>query len=152
MYQAEKRYGHENGWSATFRQHKADSHCNWVHGYALAFTFTFECVDLDARDWCYDFGGLKDLKLWLQSSFDHRTIVARDDPHADWFRSGELRGVLSPILWVERIGCESFAELAAAQAQLVLTASGQEPRVRLVSVRVSEHAGNSATYFLGVTG
>lgn len=33
-----------------YRQWKADSHCNLVHGYALSFHFEFECDDLDARN------------------------------------------------------------------------------------------------------
>ena len=147
MYQVTKRYGYDNGWSATFRQHKAESHCRWVHGYAFAFEFTFESEELDITNWCYDFGALKPLKAWLQETFDHRTIVATDDPHANWFARGEELGVLGPLLWVDAVGCESFAKLASEKAHLVLVASGHAERVHLYSVRVSEHDGNSATYF-----
>ena len=34
-----------------YRQWKADSHCNNIHGYALSFHFEFESETLDARNW-----------------------------------------------------------------------------------------------------
>ena len=52
-----------------YRQWRADSHCNLIHGYALSFHFEFECDTLDARNWCMDFGGLKDLKFKLEDWF-----------------------------------------------------------------------------------
>ena len=44
MHYSTKRYGHEQGLSAVFRQPNAShSHCQLLHGYSLAFTFTFSC-------------------------------------------------------------------------------------------------------------
>ena len=63
-----------------YRQWRADSHCRFVHGYALSFHFEFECDTLDARNWCMDFGGLKPLKDKLVEWFDHTLLVAQDDP------------------------------------------------------------------------
>ena len=72
-YLSTKTYGHNIGLSAVFRQPHADhSHCRFLHGYSLAFKFTFGCDDLDHRNWCVDFGGLKPLKQWLEDSFDHK--------------------------------------------------------------------------------
>ena len=63
MHYSTKRYGHEQGLSAVFRQPNAShSHCQLLHGYSLAFTFTFSCKELDDKNWVVDFGGLK-LKL-----------------------------------------------------------------------------------------
>ena len=43
-YYSTKTYGHNIGLSAVFRQPNADhSHCHLLHGYSLAFTFTFGC-------------------------------------------------------------------------------------------------------------
>ncbi len=36
-----------------YRQWRADSHCNLIHGYALSFHFEFECDTLDARNWTH---------------------------------------------------------------------------------------------------
>ena len=65
-YYSTKHYGHNIGLSAVFRQPNADhSHCHLLHGYSLAFTFTFGCNELDNKNWAVDFGGLKPLKAWL---------------------------------------------------------------------------------------
>lgn len=61
-YISTKQYGHELGLSCAFRQWKADSHCKYIHGYALAFKFKFETDTLDSNNWVVDFGNLKELK------------------------------------------------------------------------------------------
>ena len=76
-----KHYGHNIGLSAVFRQPNADhSHCHFLHGYSLAFTFTFGCDKLDNKNWAVDFGGLKPLKAWLTDSFDHKLCLDVNDP------------------------------------------------------------------------
>lgn len=92
-----------------YRQWRADSHCNLIHGYALSFHFEFECDTLDARNWCMDFGGLKDLKSSLEDWFDHTLLVAQDDPkREDLLNLGKLG--LAKITEVEKTGCEGIAE------------------------------------------
>jgi 6-pyruvoyltetrahydropterin/6-carboxytetrahydropterin synthase len=146
MYQVIKKYGHEEGWSCTFRQWRADhSHCKFTHGYPLAFQFVFSCEDLDSRNWCLDFGGLKELKRWLQDTFDHKMLVAVDDPEFDFLLQLKEKG-LADLVVVPDVGCEKFAEMAYRQADKVLDGLNEKPRVRLVSVMVSEHGGNSAVY------
>ena len=65
-----KTYSHSTGHSCAFRQWRADSHCNLIHGYALQFEFTFGGNELDDSNWIVDFGGLKPLKEWLKYMFD----------------------------------------------------------------------------------
>lgn len=144
-YQSTKTYGHEVGLSCAFRQWRADSHCSKLHGYALSFKFVFECETLDVRNWCVDFGGLKSLKGMLEDTFDHKTVVAQDDPHLEWFLQGQALGVLE-LTVVEAGGCEKFAELSYEVAEQWLKDAGYGDRVRLVSVEVSEHGANSAIY------
>ena len=36
-----KTYSHATGHSCAFRQWRADSHCNLIHGYALQFELKF---------------------------------------------------------------------------------------------------------------
>lgn len=144
-YQSTKTFGHELGLSCAFRQWRAESHCRLVHGYALAFKFTFETNDLDVRNWVVDFGGLKDLKGILQDNFDHKVLVAEDDPHLDWFKEGEKRGILELVV-LPNAGCEKFAEYVYQEAEQWLFDAGFSPRCKLVSVEVSEHGANSAIY------
>lgn len=140
-----KTYGHALGFSAAFRQWQADSHCRFLHGYAFAFRFEFEADDLDARNWVVDFGSLKPLKGMLETTFDHKTIVAEDDPYLAWFREGHRSGILDLVV-VPAGGCERFAELVFGATEVWLKDAGYSPRVRLISVEVMEHPANSAIY------
>ena len=92
-----------------YRQWRADSHCNLIHGYALSFHFEFECDTLDARNWCMDFGGLAPLKDKLEEWFDHTLLVAQDDPHRETLLNLGKLGI-AKITEVERTGCEGLAD------------------------------------------
>lgn len=140
-----KTYGHELGLSAVFRQWRADSHCNQLHGYALSFRFVFEATELDYRNWVMDFGGLKGLKELLQEQFDHKLVVAEDDPELETILNLVDKGV-ADVQIVEAVGCEKFAELAASFADTVLYENKLHTRVKVVEVECSEHGANSAIY------
>lgn len=146
-YRSTKTYGHELGLSAAFRQWRADSHCNKLHGYALSFKFIFEADELDERNWVMDFGGLKDLKEKLKKFFDHKTIVAKDDPKLGAFQALESMG-LSDLVILEGVGCELFAKKAYELGQETLEALGLDSRIRIVSVECAEHGANSAVYIV----
>ncbi|QDH83431.1 hypothetical protein [Achromobacter phage Motura] len=145
VWQSTKTYGHEVGLSCAFRQWRAHSHCRFVHGYALAFKFVFETEELDSTNWAVDFGGLKSLKQMLQDTFDHKTVVAEDDPELEWFKEAEKRGILELVV-LPHGGCEKFAEFTYEAAEQWLKDAGFSPRCRLVSVEVSEHGANSAIF------
>jgi 6-pyruvoyltetrahydropterin/6-carboxytetrahydropterin synthase len=153
-YQSTKTYGHDLGLSACFRQHRAKhSHCSLLHGYALSFKFVFECDYLDDKNWVQDFGGLKSLKQSLVQMFDHKLIIAEDDPNVDDFSM--LQGLgLAEVVILPAVGCEAFARLAYNMAEQIVTANhycllkpGVSPRtVRVVSCECAEHGANSAIY------
>lgn len=143
-FQSTKTYGHEIGLSACFRQHRAHSHCNKLHGYALAVKFIFEAEDLEAG-WVVDFGGMKSLKGMLEDTFDHKLLVAEDDPMLDEITTlGALD--IADVVVVPATGCEAFAYMIYQCAEVWLKDNGFAPRVRLVSVEVREHGANSAIY------
>lgn len=147
-FRSTKTYGHEIGLSAAFRQWRADSHCRYLHGYALAIRLEFEATDLDARNWVVDFGSLKSLKQWFADTFDHKTVVAEDDPELAWFQEGHRRGLLDLVV-VPATGCERFAEMVLGATETWLDANGYAPRCRVVRVEVSEHGANSAIAIAG---
>lgn len=127
-----------------YRQWRADSHCNLIHGYSLSFKFTFEADDLDARNWVVDFGGLKPVKDMLEDQFDHVLLVAKDDPEKDWFYEAQDRGI-AKVMEFDALGCEAIADIVFDwTADWLATDGGYGDRVRLVSVEVMEHAKNSA--------
>ena len=141
-YYSTKTYGHELGLSCCFRQWRADSHCNMMHGYALAFSFKFEASTLDHNNWVVDFGGLKWLKAWLENQFDHTTLVAQDDPEMETFRMLHDKKLIDMRV-IPGVGCEKTAEYVFdhVASQIDSLYAG---RVKLISVEVREHPGNSA--------
>jgi 6-pyruvoyltetrahydropterin/6-carboxytetrahydropterin synthase len=145
-YISTKTWGHDVGLSCCFRQWRSThSHCQFLHGYAVAVRLEFEAATLDDRNWVVDFGGLKDLKRQLEDTFDHKTVVAQDDPELDWFKEGERRGLLD-LRIVEAVGCERFAELVWNMGRVWLQDHGLASRIRLAMVEVREHGANSAIY------
>lgn len=168
-YYSTKTYGNDRGLSCCFRQWRSShSHCSLLHGYSIGIKLIFESDTLDDRNWVMDFGGLKAFKEWSEHMFDHTLIVANDDPHLEKFKALASLGLndvggICDIRIVNATGCEKFAELAYTVMNQILTAyqAGKPimlvnkeymPRypvgkgVKLKSVEVFEHAGNSATY------
>ncbi len=140
-----KTYGHDEGLSCCFRQWQAEtSHCRFLHGYALAFRFTFVAATLDARGWCIDFGGLKPLRAWLHTMFDHTLLAAADDPELPTFRALAAQGLVQ-LRTLPAVGCEAFASEAFVWAQ-AFAAGETRGRVRVEQVEVREHDGNAAIY------
>jgi 6-pyruvoyltetrahydropterin/6-carboxytetrahydropterin synthase len=138
-----KHYGHNIGLSAVFRQPNADhSHCHLLHGYSLAFTFTFGCDYLDNKNWAVDFGGLKPLKAWLEDMFDHKVAVDKADPFLDDLLELEEKG-LAEIRLFDGVGAEKFAEFNFADK---LIREATDNRCYCVRVECAEHGANSAIY------
>lgn len=145
VYKSKKCYTHEMGFSVAFRQWRAvHSHCSKMHGYALAVEIEFATHKLDERMWVVDFGAMDGFKKELQFLFDHRTVVAEDDPDMDFFVLGEQRGVFDLTILPD-VGCERFAEHIFEMAEEWLNKEGISARVWVDSVTVREHGANSAT-------
>ena len=140
-YRVIKTYGNETGLSCAFRQWKATSHCNLIHGYALGFEVTFESTELDERNWVIDFGDLGKLKDFLKETFDHTTVVAEDDPMLNTFTELSNKGLLD-LRVMENVGCEMFAEEVFNFCALHFN----DDRVQVKSVRCFEHGANSAVF------
>jgi len=110
-----------------------------------------------------DFGGLKQFKEWADHMFDHTLIIAKDDPHLETFKQlNMIRGGFNDngivdLRIVDSVGCEGFAKIAfdAMSSMLVDMKKDNTGRypvgagVKLKSVEVFEHAGNSAIYERG---
>ena len=144
-YYSTKHYGHNIGLSAVFRQPNADhSHCSLLHGYSLAFTFTFGCDELDNKNWAVDFGGLKPLKQWLEDNFDHKVVVDHKDPKLDFLKSMEAEGI-AELTILDGVGAEKFAEHAFNFADK-LVRDMTNNRCYCVRAECAEHGANSAIF------
>lgn len=93
-----------------YRQWRADSHCNLIHGYAFTMKFYFGTDQLDVRNWVADYGGLKELKNTLEDQFDHTLLVAEDDPQLAVYKELEARK-LAKLTILPRLGCEGLADM-----------------------------------------
>jgi 6-pyruvoyltetrahydropterin/6-carboxytetrahydropterin synthase len=83
-YVSTKEY--HDAFPCAYRQFRADSHCNLIHGYSFSMKFYFGTDNLDARNWAADYGGLKELKAVLEDQFDHTLLVAEDDPELETYK------------------------------------------------------------------
>jgi len=143
-YISTKTYNHSIGLSCAFRQWRAKhSHCKYIHGYALSVRLNFKGM-LNDRNWVYDFGDLKFVKEFLEETFDHKTVVAEDDPELETFKELEEKGLIQ-LRIIPHVGCEKFAEYICKQIATTIEVNSNE-RVKLMSVEVREHSGNSAIY------
>lgn len=143
IYQATKTWGAELGLSCCFRQWRAtESHCKFLHGYALGVRVVFEAATLDDRHWVYDFGGLKWIKVFLIEHFDHTTVIAADDPERMLFQSLATRGLIQ-LRILPAVGCEKFAQWIFEHIAPLIHEQ-TEGRVSVKSVEVFEHGANSA--------
>ena len=143
-YCSTKTYGHNIGLSACFRQPNAHSHCRFLHGYSLAFKFTFQADKLDDKNWVVDFGGLKPLKAWLEDTFDHKVVLDREDPMLYKFAELENAG-LAELTIVDGVGVEMFAKHAYDYADKLVREMTNN-RCWVVEVECAEHGANSAIY------
>lgn len=151
VYGSTKTYTHSVGLSAAFRQWRAESHCRFIHGYSLEVQVTFESDMLDIRNWVVDFGSLKSFKGWLEDTFDHKLLVAEDDPMRPELEAlGQQKMENSPwakladVRLVPATGCEAFSRMIFEYLEGWLVDNGYYPRVTLRKVEVREHGANSA--------
>lgn len=130
-----------SGFTACFRQYKAESHCNKLHGYALEFKVVYGCEKLDKNNWCQDFGDLKQLKNMISYLFDHTTVVANHDPEREIFKEMHKKNIID-LRFLTTVGCEAFAKVVFELAESMI----KEERVFIESVTCYENKTNSATY------
>lgn len=133
------------GYPCTHRQWKAQSHCRFVHGYSREFYFEFECRQLTQEMWVMDFGGLKEVKSWLEYMFDHTFLVASDDPFLEDFKRLDTAGVIQ-LRILPNAGMEGTAEFVYYEVSKIIQKLTGD-RVKIVKVEVRENEKNSA-YFI----
>ena len=143
-----------DGFSTVFRQWQAkDTHCRFLHGYAIEFKVTFE-GELDHRNWVWDFGGMKraktqidgmSAKAWMDYMFDHTVVIAEDDPEIEIFKDMHMKGIIQLRPMQGPVGAERFAEYIFNK----LNAFVQEEtngRVSIARVEFFENKKNTAIY------
>lgn len=92
LFTCTKRYpeicvGHRN-WNSGTR-------CARIHGYARTVEITIVARELDDRQWVMDLGNLRFIRDELVEMWDHKQLVADNDPLLEDFKRLEDKGALS---------------------------------------------------------
>lgn len=132
------------GFPCTHRQWKADSHCRFVHGYSRDFYVEFACKNMTEEMWVMDFGGLKEVKSWLEHMFDHTFLAAEDDPYLESFKKMNDDGIIQ-LRILPNAGMEGTAEFVYKKMNDMIHKS-TGGRVWITKVEVRENEKNSAFY------
>ena len=140
-FKSTKRF---TGFPCTHRQWRAESHCRFVHGYSREFDFEFECRELTKEGWVVDFGGLKEIKNWLNETFDHTFLVAGDDPQLEDFKKMDKSGVIQ-LRVLPNPGLEGSALYVYENASRILSQLYGD-RAWISKVEVRENENNSGVY------
>lgn len=91
-----------------------------------------------------DFGGLKEVKKFLEQQFDHTFLIAQDDPELETFKALDKKGVIQ-LRILPNPGMEGTAQYVYEQASKILeTLYGK--RAWITRVEVCENEKNSAIY------
>lgn len=121
--------------------------CSFIHGYSLSMRFDFACESLNRQQWSCDFGGLKNLKHFLQTQFDHTLLCAQDDPCIDWYMEAQKRGIAKVIV-LPHLGCEAIADMLYKYINGVFIpqefGTGEAERIWCICAEIRETQSNSA--------
>ena len=130
-----------------YKQWKADTHCNLNHGYSFTFKFFFGANELDKRGWVVDYGGFKELKEILKDQFDHKTLIAADDPDLEAYKELDQKGFMK-LTVLPAMGCELIADMLYKYINGVyipeMWGPGEAERVWCFRVEVRETQSNMA--------
>ena len=141
LFKSTKRF---TGFPCTHRQWKAESHCRFVHGYSREFYFEFACNERTQEGWVVDFGGLKEVKAWLENMFDHTFLASQDDPFLETFKKLDQEGVIQ-LRVLPNAGMEGTAEYVYSVVNPMIKKI-TNGRAWITLIEVSENEKNSAIY------
>lgn len=135
---------HFIGYPCTHRQWRAEGHCKYVHGYSRSFYFEFASHDRTKEGWVVDFGGLKEVKTWLDHWFDHTFLASSDDPFMEQFRELDRQGVIQLRVF-ENVGMEGTAKFVYDNINPLIQKLTNN-RAWITKIEVRENEKNSAIF------
>jgi 6-pyruvoyltetrahydropterin/6-carboxytetrahydropterin synthase len=109
--------------------------------------FFFGTDDLDVRNWVVDYGGLGELKSFLDEQFDHTLLVAEDEPEMDLYKQLEKAGI-AKLTILPKLGCEGMSSMLYKYINGVfipdMWGPGEAERIWCYRVEVRETQTNMA--------
>ena len=135
--------------STGHRQWKDKGHCSFVHGYGRYVEFTFACNERDDKGWVMDFGDLKDIKNWIEDEWDHRVLIAADDPLIPQLKELEEVGGINLNILPEGYlpGIEESCRYLYDKINPMIKKKTNN-RVHISRVEIWEHENNHAEYVM----
>lgn len=131
-------------WDAAHRVMRHESKCKTLHGHEYVALVTCEAAELDFAGRVVDFGVVKErVGQWVDTHWDHTTIVNKDDVRLLMFAMAEYEdhGHRRPYA----LPGEPTAENLARHLQQVAADLLADTGVRVVKVEVYETENCSAT-------
>lgn len=92
--------------------------------------------------WVVDFGGLKEIKAWLEDMFDHTFLAAQDDPFLEEFKKLDQAGVIQ-LRIMPNAGMEGTAEFVLEKVDAMVRKMTND-RAWVTKIEVRENEKNSA--------
>jgi 6-pyruvoyltetrahydropterin/6-carboxytetrahydropterin synthase len=137
----------------THRQPAHKGHCRFIHGYDRDFVFHFKCKDLEPdTGFVVEFGGkaMKELKAFLERTFDHTFLANEDDPELELFKEMEEKGLIQ-LRILPNVCMEATSKYLWEVANRILK-EYEGDRCWCYKVEVRENFKNSGTYKKEVNG
>lgn len=135
--------------STGHRQWKHNGHCAWIHGYGRIVQLTFGCHELDDKTWAVDFGGLKPVKQFIEDAWDHRLLLASNDPYLEQIKALEEFNIVNvnvmDVTKGHSPGIEGSCKFLYDNIQPMIDEM-TGGRCWLEKVEIWEHENNTAQY------
>jgi len=142
MYRSSKNF---IGYPCAHRRWAHNGHCAWVHGYSRSFMVWFEANEREEHTgFVMDFGGLKEIKSWLDDKFDHTLLLDETDPLLDDFKALEEKGACK-LTVLPDVGMEGTAKYVFNHISSWVKEK-TNGRVWVHSVECRENEKNSSIY------
>jgi 6-pyruvoyltetrahydropterin/6-carboxytetrahydropterin synthase len=126
------------------RQPLHEGHCSKIHGHNWSITLEFQASELDKNGFVVDFGKLKYIKAFIDSTLDHACLFSKDDAIIGDLANSSY-GDLFNICWVENASCEGIA-LFLYETFSKLIKENEGDRVSIKTITLNEDAKNFVTY------
>lgn len=137
--------------SVCHRHWRAQTHCALIHGYARTTEITIGCDELDERGWVFDLGALRPIRNFLEDAWDHRTLIADDDPLLPELQALEAKGGIHLNVMDTSRGwsptLEGSAQFIYDHADPIVR-EASKGRARIIKIEIWEKGDNrAAKYF-----
>lgn len=120
-----------------------DSPCKCLHGHSYNVWVELSSESLDKYGMVVDFSKLKSFQEWLDSYFDHATILVENDPLISILRDEEKQKI---YIMNTTTTAEHMANLFAQKIKMIPDLIPIWKYIKKISISVAETVNNIAIY------